>query len=280
MANDESKITIGRFSTITRLSQKSLRIYDEIGLLKPNFKDPATGYRYYSLSQIEKGLKIKILRDLGFNPKEIVDLMELNPNNAEFSTTLESLMKKKVTELQKRIDRLKSIKSILLRSKKFEDLIMAVSEPKIKEIEEIRVVSKRQLGTYSETIPKLIQEIFQQIYRPENNPALLKISGPIIGIFHDQEYKEFDADIEIAVPIVGKIVVDDDFEVKKLPKTKVLFVVHTGPYDQVGIAFDRAYQYVRQNNLVITGSVREVYLNDPHEVPEEQLLTEIQIPIQ
>jgi DNA-binding transcriptional MerR regulator len=48
-------ISIGRFSQITRLTQKALRLYDERGLLKPSIKDPVTGYRYYALSQIENG---------------------------------------------------------------------------------------------------------------------------------------------------------------------------------------------------------------------------------
>ncbi len=44
MASD--RIPIGKFSLITRLSQRALRIYDERGLLVPDIKDALTGYRY------------------------------------------------------------------------------------------------------------------------------------------------------------------------------------------------------------------------------------------
>ena len=55
------QIPIGKFSFMTRLSQKALRLYDRKGLLVPEAKDPFTGYRYYTVSQLEKGMKIKTL---------------------------------------------------------------------------------------------------------------------------------------------------------------------------------------------------------------------------
>jgi len=42
---------IGDFSRISQVSVKTLRYYDEIGLLKPAHVDRFTGYRYYSVDQ-------------------------------------------------------------------------------------------------------------------------------------------------------------------------------------------------------------------------------------
>jgi DNA-binding transcriptional MerR regulator len=42
-------LPIGRFSQLTRLTIKALRLYDELGLLRPAYVDPDTAYRYYSL---------------------------------------------------------------------------------------------------------------------------------------------------------------------------------------------------------------------------------------
>ena len=39
-------LPIGRFARATRLSVKALRHYDELGLLRPAFVDPSSGYRY------------------------------------------------------------------------------------------------------------------------------------------------------------------------------------------------------------------------------------------
>ncbi|MFX0093825.1 MAG: MerR family transcriptional regulator, partial [Candidatus Hodarchaeota archaeon] len=66
-----SQIPIGKFSLMTQLSPKALRLYDKKGLLVPGEKDPITGYRYYTMSQVEKGVKIKMLIGFGFGLEEI-----------------------------------------------------------------------------------------------------------------------------------------------------------------------------------------------------------------
>jgi hypothetical protein len=43
----ENLVPIGRFSKMTRLTIKTLRRYDELGLLAPAIVDPSSGYRYY-----------------------------------------------------------------------------------------------------------------------------------------------------------------------------------------------------------------------------------------
>jgi PPM family protein phosphatase len=47
-------LTIGEFARASRLSPKALRLYDELGLLRPARVDEYTGYRYYSRDQLEQ----------------------------------------------------------------------------------------------------------------------------------------------------------------------------------------------------------------------------------
>lgn len=70
------KIPIGRFSMITRLTCKALRLYDETGLLSPAVKDRFTGYQYYQVSQIERGVMIRSLVDLGFPLAQIIEVLK------------------------------------------------------------------------------------------------------------------------------------------------------------------------------------------------------------
>lgn len=70
------QIPIGRFSVITRLTQKALRYYDQKKLLVPEAKDPFTGYRYYTGAQIQTGIKIKHLTDLGLSLDEIKSYLD------------------------------------------------------------------------------------------------------------------------------------------------------------------------------------------------------------
>ena len=75
---------------------------------------------------------------------------------------------------------------------------MSVTEPVIKEIPEMRVISKREKGTFAATIGKLIGEICACVSSPENQRNRVKVTGPIMFLCHDEEYKETGADIEIA----------------------------------------------------------------------------------
>ncbi|WP_189935363.1 MerR family transcriptional regulator [Streptomyces sulfonofaciens] len=58
-------LTIGVFARAARLSPKALRLYDELGLLRPARVDTATGYRYYAVGQLEQARLVAWLRRLG-----------------------------------------------------------------------------------------------------------------------------------------------------------------------------------------------------------------------
>ena len=62
---------IGEFASQCGLTVKTLRYYDEIGLLKPVKVDDFTGYRYYSDRQLDDVELIKILKTCGFTLEEI-----------------------------------------------------------------------------------------------------------------------------------------------------------------------------------------------------------------
>ncbi len=49
---------IGEFARKSLLSPKALRLYDELGLLRPASVDPDTGYRWYSEGQLNSASRI------------------------------------------------------------------------------------------------------------------------------------------------------------------------------------------------------------------------------
>ena len=60
-------LSIGEFSNICQVSKKTLRYYDEIGLLKPSEINPENGYRYYAIEQLEQMLFINRLKSYSFS---------------------------------------------------------------------------------------------------------------------------------------------------------------------------------------------------------------------
>lgn len=84
---------------------------------------------------------------------------------------------------------------------------------------------------------------------------------------------------EIGFPFQGEAKPEGDIEIKKLPGQHVLSTIHRGPYGKVGVAYAVLFQYASEKGFVPTGCPMEIYLNNPAEVPESELLTEIQLPI-
>jgi len=62
---------VGEFARIGGVSAKTLRFYDEIGLLRPMRTDPVTRYRYYSAEQLIDLARIVAGRDMGLSLSEI-----------------------------------------------------------------------------------------------------------------------------------------------------------------------------------------------------------------
>jgi hypothetical protein len=60
------KLKIGEFSQMMQVTVKTLRHYEQKGLLLPDEVDEWTGYRYYSIDQMQKLQSIRDLQGLGF----------------------------------------------------------------------------------------------------------------------------------------------------------------------------------------------------------------------
>jgi effector-binding domain-containing protein len=272
------RIPIGKFSLMTHLTQKALRLYDRKGLLVPEAKDAFTNYRCYTYEQIERGVKIRTLSWMGFSLDEIATLLDAEERSD--SATISELMQKRCAHTEKEILRLQKVQQVLLRQKDTLELYsMSVSEPTIKEVPQMRVLSKRETGSYEITIGKLIGELFGVIESRNNSRNNLKMTGPCIFICHDEEYKETGANIEVAIPVSGSISTDDvNVDLVTLPAVKVVSAIHKGPYNEVGIAYTRLFEFMQENNMEPAGPSRALYINDPGEVSEDELMTEVQIP--
>ena len=95
---------IGDLSKITDVSVKTIRFYEEQGLIQPIEVDRWTGYRYYDESSIVKLSEIIYLKQLGFSLKDIASFDE-----NKIQDKIKELHEK-ITQLNKNIDTLSTIK--------------------------------------------------------------------------------------------------------------------------------------------------------------------------
>ncbi len=94
----ENYLNITQLARLRNATTETLRHYDRIGLLKPAYVDPDTGYRYYSTEQVEVFDTIIDLRDMGLPLKEIQEF--INHRNVEHSY---EILSRKADELRQEI---------------------------------------------------------------------------------------------------------------------------------------------------------------------------------
>lgn len=76
MMNRKNLFSIGEVSKLFHISVSSLRHYENIGLLTPEYISPDSGYRYYSTEQFEVLNTIRYLRALDMPLSEIGDFLK------------------------------------------------------------------------------------------------------------------------------------------------------------------------------------------------------------
>lgn len=96
----------GQFAKLANVSERTIRYYDKIGLLKPSFV-MENGYRQYSDLDLLKLQKILSLKHLGFGIEEIFPMVIDNTNLKESFDLQIDLIEDKISHLQSLKDALK-----------------------------------------------------------------------------------------------------------------------------------------------------------------------------
>lgn len=123
----QEKYSIGEVAAMLEVSTRTLRFYDEKGLVKPAYTEE-NGYRFYEKEQIRQIELILFLKDLGFSLKQIKMLIQ----DQRGKQSLELLLKqqyqenkqkiKELTAKQKQIEHLQKIGVLSATLTNFSDI--------------------------------------------------------------------------------------------------------------------------------------------------------------
>ncbi len=102
MESTKKLLTTGEFADLCGVKKQTFFHYDDIGLLKPEYKNE-NGYRYYSVQQTEVFSVIEMLKEIGMSLAEIKEFLHFkNPKETiELLTEKEEALKKKITKMQR-----------------------------------------------------------------------------------------------------------------------------------------------------------------------------------
>lgn len=269
-------IRIGDFSKLSQVSIKTLRFYDDRGLLKPVHVDNLNGYRYYDCGQLPRLHRILVLKNLGFSLEEITHLLEENLSAGQLHGMLKMRQAQINRNVHQETERLGQVEK-WLRHIEQEDF-MSDYDVVIKRINPIKIASIRGIVPTPPEQGGLWNEL-------EGYLAMHHIRGTeaCFSLYHDDEHRERDWDIEVCEPISGDLPEEGNVRITTLPSVaEMASTIHAGPFVTLDQAYDAILKWVDENGYLITGPCREVYLKTPKRPGDQNdtgTVTEIQFPV-
>lgn len=278
-------LKIGDFSQLAQVSVRALRIYDEMGLIKPIHVDKFSGYRYYEAEQLPRLNRIIALKDLGFSLEQISHLLDGELSAEKLRGMLmmkQAEIEQELNESQLRLMRVEARLRQIEREGK-----VAPYEVTVKEVGEMTIASsKNTLATFEEMVAArcpMYANIYEWI---EANQ--LTSTQPELAVYDNPEYTETNINLELAVAVEKKSSVrrnrqkeERSVELRQLePVNQMASIIHHGKFIEAGDALIALYQWVGENGYETCGAYRELHLfgRELGVVEDDVVTIEMQIP--
>ncbi len=273
---------IGAFAKLCQVSVQTLRYYEQLDLIEPEYIDPFTNYRYYTLRQIEQVNRIVALKELGFSLEQIRDLIFENITTRQIGMMLKFKQAEIQRSVESELERLRHINfhiRLLEQENKMIDIDMT-----IKAIEETRILSYKGTFANDQEARALFAKATIAI-----KDAHIPLKHDYVMVLNEHEYESRLEDLEIAFPVVddyeGDITVDEGitFTTRTVAaQDKALTLMHKGVFEGengMSATVKLAFMWMAQNGYEPLSPVRINYLAMGEEVAPEDQLRQIQIPV-
>lgn len=269
----KEKFLIGEFARLFNISSDTLRYYDKLDILKPQY-DERNHYRYYDIRSIFKLSRILFLRNLDISLNEIKEYMK-NKNTGN----LLNMLKKKDAELDFKIHHLMNLKHKI-------QLKIELLENYANEFEQIKVKTlNKRYGAFLDMNELNDEYEIKQAFK--KSEKYLKISSWLVegqiytslsksnmdkGIFNRFRYF-----IEIEFESIENEIHQ---QLEVLPKNEYACITVLGPYTEMVRHYKTLITWIYENEYEIIGDSIEKNIIDYDSTESEiDYVSEIQIPI-
>ena len=151
-----------------------------------------------------------------------------------------------------------------------------VYDVELKSLPAEKVLSLREIIPAPDEEPALWEKLAAFV---EANDIPAAVCG--YSIYHDEDFKESDVDVEIAVAVPKFGTEQGNFRYKELPAIlQAATIRFSGPYDGYNAAMEKLAGWIEQNGYVFDGLIRGFAIKSfaNAESPED-FLTELQAPV-
>jgi len=245
--HNQGLLSLGRFAQAAGLSRKALRLYDQLGILLPEFVDPGSGYRYYSPAQLETARLVRRLRSMEMplavirsllaakTVEEAIDLVQSHLSAFENKAQQVHLTSKKVIAYLRK-----------------ERIPMSI-DVSVKTFPASQVVSIKKSITvpgFHAFIPEALSRLSQHA-----KEAGAKIIGDPICFYYGPVNESDDGPVEICFPIEGTPAPAGDILLREIPGHQGAIgkaSLEQSRYPDILEVWDAVVSWVQQNGFVMT----------------------------
>ncbi|QIB69330.1 MerR family transcriptional regulator [Aminipila butyrica] len=267
----KDKFLIGELSKLFNISTDTLRYYDKINLLKPEY-DEKNDYRYYSIRNFFKLSRILFLKNLDISLGEIKKYMgNKNTNN------LLCLLKKKEEEIDIKMNKLVNLKNkIQTKLELFENIEGQLNQITIKKI-------PQRVGAFIDMND--VESDYEIKQTLKQNEKYLKISSWLSEgqIYTSLSKENMDKGILNKFRYFIEIVpIDAEFskQLTIMPENEYVCMAFLGPYRDMGKHYQLLIRWIEENGYQIAGdSIEKNIVDYDFSDSENEYISEIQIPI-
>ncbi len=259
---------IGEFSKITKTTCRTLRHYEQEGILVPAYIDEKTGYRYYDRSQLAKMSRIVALKNIGLTLKEIKEILSGDKDIQDALFERKRKIEQEIVDSKVNLSKIEQIFNSTHNN----------FEVKLKELHSEMIFYRDAVLDDHSQLFSFIRETRAMFTRAETGVKCLEPKVCYI-CYTDDEYREEKIKVRY-VQVVNQIGIETD-EIKFMPSkfTTVASVYMQGSYSDQISKYEAVLQFATDNGYQLLGKNAEVYMLDSDQDNAIPCLSELQFPL-
>ncbi|AJY74735.1 MerR family transcriptional regulator [Paenibacillus beijingensis] len=270
-------LKISAFSKLSRVSVKTLRYYDELGLLKPALVDKHNGYRYYTAQQLLTVKRIVAFKEQGFTLEQIMPLLQEDVPPALVKTSLIAKQAELLQTIEEAQRQLHEIGQRLshVHGADDHDAEFTVS---------VKKVEPQLSASIRDVVPRanlclMLDELARHVRSHGEND-----SRSLTVLWHDCSGEEDLVDLEVAIPVSKEIPGSGRTRIGLLPELKMAasLVHRCDPYGSSCPAAAELAAWIGSNGYVPSDEqpIREIYLTSDKDLYGNMRLAEVLVPVE
>lgn len=251
---------------------RTLRRYDEQGLLLPALVDPGNGRRYYSPAQAADARLIRLLRDIDLPLNEVRQVLA-HREQGDAAPLLAVHRDRLARQLAHQLAVLDELDTLLADPRTL--TAPEVLQRRLPEQLALTLRVTMPLPDLGAAFGALAARLHRELRAHAVNPA-----GPMLSVYHGDELDPQAVDVEIALPIWHRLAVrDGGISQHLLPAAEVAATLHAGPYHGIGSAYRAIAAWSADAGHTLGTQPRETYLVGPDRAEPDGLRTEVAWPL-